>query len=141
MLDLLRYFGQDDRIAALRRAPPSERGRLWREFYTATDPNTATPENEALNQYFSRITGANQRFKDEGVPGWRTDRGEVFIILGPPDESIENTPGTGNRVVRWSYEAYRLDLYFVDETGFGRLRLTAGSRAEFERVMTRVRRE
>jgi GWxTD domain-containing protein len=141
MLDLLRYFGQDDRINALRGAPPSERGRLWREFYTATDPNPGTPENEALNQYFSRITGANQRFKDEGVPGWRTDRGEVFITLGPPDESIENTPGTGNRVVRWSYQAYRLDLYFLDETGFGRLRLTTGSRSEYERVLTRVRRE
>jgi len=141
MLDLLRYFGQDDRIAALRRAPPSERGRLWRDFYSATDPNPNTPENEALNQYFSRITGANQRFKDEGVPGWRTDRGEVFITLGPPDESIENTPGTGNRVVRWSYQNYRLDLYFLDETGFGRLRLTAGSRAEYERTLIRVRRE
>ena len=60
------------------------------------------------------------------MPGWRTDRGEVFITLGPPDESIENTPGTGNRVVRWSYQDYRLDLYFLDETGFGRLRLTRG---------------
>jgi GWxTD domain-containing protein len=141
MLDLLRYFGQDDRISALRRAPPAERGRLWREFYAATDPNPGTPENEALNQYFSRITAANQRFKDEGVPGWRTDRGEVFITLGPPDESIENTPGTGNRVVRWSYTNYRLDLYFLDETGFGRLHLTAGSRAEYERTLIRVRRE
>jgi hypothetical protein len=43
--------------------------------------------------------------------------------------------------VRWSYEAYRLDLYFVDETGFGRLRLTTGSRSEYERVLTRVRRD
>jgi GWxTD domain-containing protein len=141
MLDLLRYFGQDERIAALRRAPPADRGRLWREFYAATDPNTGTPENEALNQYFSRITAANQRFKDEGVPGWRTDRGEVFITLGAPDESIESTPGTGNRIVRWSYQNYRLDLYFVDETGFGRLRLTPGSRAEYERILIRTRRQ
>jgi hypothetical protein len=65
----------------------------------------------------------------------------VFITLGAPDESIENTPGTGNRIVRWSYQNYRLDLYFVDETGFGRLRLTTGSRAEYERVLTRVRRD
>jgi len=141
MLDLLRYFGQDDRISRMRRAPPAERSRLWREFYTATDPNTGTPENEALNQYFSRITAANQRFKDEGVPGWRTDRGEVFITLGPPDESIESTPGTGNRIVRWTYLNYRLEVYFQDETGFGRLRLTPGSRAEYERILLRVRRE
>lgn len=141
MLDLLRYFGQDSRVNAMRKAPASERSRLWREFYAETDPNRATPENEALNQYFGRISSANSRFNDEGVPGWRTDRGEVFITLGAPDESIETSPGTAGRVVRWTYLNYRLSLFFQDETGFGRLRLTPGSRAEFERTLNRVRRQ
>jgi GWxTD domain-containing protein len=141
MLDLLRYFGHDPQVSALRKAPASERSRLWREFYAETDPNKATPENEALNQYFSRISAANARFTDEGAPGWRTDRGEVFINLGPPDESIETTPGTAGRVVRWTYLTHRLSLFFQDETGFGRLRLTPGSRAEFERTLNRVRRQ
>jgi GWxTD domain-containing protein len=141
MLDLLRYFGQDPRVNAMRKAPASERSRLWRQFYADTDPNKATPENEALNQYFARISGANARFTDEGVAGWRTDRGEVFITLGPPDESIESSPGTAGRIVRWSYLNYRLALFFQDETGFGRLRLTPGSRAEYERTLNRVRRQ
>jgi GWxTD domain-containing protein len=141
MLDLLRYFGHDEKIAAMRRAPASERARLWRQFYEATDPNTGTPENEELNQYFSRVNAANQRFKDEGIPGWRTDRGEVFVTLGPPDESIESTPGTSSRIIRWTYLTHRLEIYFQDETGFGRLRLTPGSRAEYERVLSRVRRQ
>lgn len=141
MLDLLRYFGQDSRVNAMRKARPSDRSRLWRQFYADTDPNRVTPENEALNQYFGRISAANARFTDEGVPGWRTDRGEVFITLGPPDESIETTPGTAGRVVRWTYLNYRLSLFFQDETGFGRLRLTPGSRAEFERTLNRVRRQ
>jgi GWxTD domain-containing protein len=142
MLDLLRYFGHDNQVSAMRKAPESERARLWREFYAATDPNTATPENEALNQYFGRVAQANQRFTDEGVPGWRTDRGEVFINLGPPDESIENTPGTtANRVLRWGYLNLRLELYFRDESGFGRLRLLPSSRADYERTLARVRRE
>jgi GWxTD domain-containing protein len=141
MLNLLRYFGQDERIATMRKAPPQERARLWREFYTATDPSNATPENEALNQYFSRVNAANQRFKDEGVPGWRTDRGEVLITLGAPDESIESTPGTASRIIRWTYLNHRLEIYFQDETGFGRLRLTPGSRAEYERILSRVRRQ
>ena len=141
MLDLLRYFGQDARVNAMRKAPPAERSRLWRQFYADTDPNKITPENEALNQYFGRISAANSRFTDEGVPGWRTDRGEVFITLGPPDEFIETTPGTSGRIVRWSYLNYRLALFFQDETGFGRLRLTPGSRAEFERTLNRVRRQ
>lgn len=141
MLDLLRYFGQDPRVNAMRKAPASERSRLWRQFYADTDPNKLTPENEALNQYFGRISAANARFNDEGVPGWRTDRGEVFIALGPPDESIESSPGNAGRVVRWSYLNLRLALFFQDETGFGRLRLTPGSRAEFERTLNRVRRQ
>jgi GWxTD domain-containing protein len=141
MLDLLRYFGQDDRIAAMRNAADTERARLWREFYEQTDPNTGTPENEALNLYFTRVQAANQRFTDEGVPGWRTDRGEVFIGLGGPDESVESTPGTASRIIRWTYISHRLEIYFQDETGFGRLRLTPGSRAEYERVLGRLRRQ
>ncbi|MGH9896451.1 MAG: GWxTD domain-containing protein, partial [bacterium] len=141
MLDLLRYFGYDARVSAMRRTPAAERSRLWREFYADTDPNGATPENEALNQYFVRINAANSRFTDEGVSGWRTDRGEVFINLGPPDETIETSPGRSGRVVRWTYITHRLALFFQDETGFGRLRLTPGSRAEFERTLNRVRRQ
>ncbi|HET6779110.1 MAG TPA: GWxTD domain-containing protein [Gemmatimonadales bacterium] len=141
MLDLLRYFGEGDRVNAMRKAPAAERSRLWKEFYAATDPNKATPENEALNQYFGRISAANSRFTDEGTTGWRTDRGEVFIALGPPDETIETSPGTAGRVVRWTYLSHRLSLFFQDETGFGRLRLTPGSRAEFERTVNRVRRQ
>jgi GWxTD domain-containing protein len=142
MLDLLRYFGHEDRVSAMRKAPPSERARMWREFYADTDPNNSTPENEALNLYFSRIAQANQRFNDEGVPGWRTDRGEVFINLGPPDEVIENTPGTtANRIVRWGYINQRLELFFRDESGFGRLRLLPASRADYERTLTRLRRQ
>ena len=137
----LRYFGHDEQVSAMRKAPESARARMWREFYAATDPNTVTPENEALNQYFSRVNAANQRFKDEGIPGWRTDRGEVFITLGPPDESVESTPGTSSRIIRWTYLTYRLEIYFQDETGFGRLRLTPGSRAEYERILSRVRRQ
>lgn len=141
MLDLLRYFGHDSRVNAMRKAPAAERSRLWREFYAETDPNKTTPENEALNEYFGRISAANSRFTDEGVAGWRTDRGEVFIALGAPDEFIESSPGTAGRVVRWTYFNHRLALFFQDETGFGRLRLTPGSRAEFERTKNRVRRQ
>ena len=142
MLDLLRYFGHDEQVNAMRKAPPSERARMWREFYTATDPNNVTPENEALNVYFGRIAQANQRFTDEGVPGWRTDRGEVYINLGPPDESVENSPGTtANRILKWTYNNYRLELFFRDESGFGRLRLLPGSRADYERTLVRLRRQ
>jgi GWxTD domain-containing protein len=141
MLDLLRYFGNDRLLDSIRNAPAAARPSLWRVFWRETDPDKSTAENEAINTYFTRLVIANQRFRDEGVAGWRTDRGEVFIGLGEPDESYESTPGqVGGRLLRWNYINQRLSVFFQDETGFGRYRLTPGSRSEFERVMARIRR-
>jgi GWxTD domain-containing protein len=141
MVSLLRYFGEDQRLAELRKAPPGDRPRLWREFWKATDPNPVTPDNEALNTYFTRLGLANTRFRDEGMPGWRTDRGEVFINIGDPDESYDASPASQGRVIRWTYISLGLNLFFADETGFGRFRLTPSSRAEFERTVSRLRRQ
>ena len=141
MLDLLRYFGRDRMLDSIREAPHEERPALWRAFWRDTDPDKSTTENEALNTYFSRLAVANQRFRGEGVPGWRTDRGEVYVTVGEPDETFETSPGQmGGRVLRWNYINLRMSLLFHDETGFGRYRLTPSSRAEFERTITRLRR-
>lgn len=137
MLSLLRYFGHEEQIAALRHAAPADRTALWQRFFKDSDPNPATPENEALDAYFARLAIADQRYTDEGQPGWRTDRGEVYISLGDPDEVIDASAVNQGRIVRWTYNADRLVVFFVDETGFGRYRLTPQSRADFERVRAR----
>ena len=142
MLNLLRYFGEDTRVGELRAASPGARPGLWLAFYRDTDPVPITPENEALEAYFSRVATANQRFRDEGLPGWRTDRGEVYIGLGEPDEGFLTNPTlTEDRTIRWHYIQHRLTVYFQDETGFGRYRLVPESRSEYERVLNRVRRQ
>ena len=140
LLSLLRYFGENRRIEAMRRAKTSDRISLWQEFYRATDPNPATPENEALDQYFSRIAIANQRYRETGFSGWRSDRGEVFILLGDPDIVQDQSAQlqNANRIIRWEYPNYRLFIYFQDITGFGRFQLTPQSRSEFERVRARI---
>lgn len=140
MLSLLRYFPTSPALDSLRKAPVSERARLWKAFYKATDPNPATPVHEALDIYFARLALANVRFRGEGIPGWRTDRGEVLIRLGEPDEVYDASPQSQGRLIRWGYTPYQLVLYFVDETGFGRFRLTPSSRAELERVAARLSR-
>jgi GWxTD domain-containing protein len=138
LLSLLRYFGEDNRLTQMRDADPADRIELWREFFRTTDPNRSTPENEALDAYFARVAIANQRFNDEGIAGWRTDRGEVFITLGMPDESFDSTPQNQGRFLQWSYNELRLVVLFQDPTGFGRFRLTLESRADFERVRNRL---
>jgi GWxTD domain-containing protein len=139
---LLRFFPwAPDRISALRNAKPAERPRLWREFWTATDPVPQTPENEALDQYFTRIAIANERFKDEGGPGWRTERGEVYVTLGEPDQMVENPPGSDTRIVQWVYNTYRAVITFTGALGFSRLRMTPASRSEFSRARAQVMRQ
>jgi GWxTD domain-containing protein len=141
MLRLLRYFDKKDLLDTLEQADPVDRPQLWRRFFAQTDPNKSTPENEALDIYFGRLARANQLFRDEGVAGWRTDRGEVYIVLGEPDEIYDSSPLSQGRVIRWVYTDDRVVLTFVDESGFGRFRLSTGSRAEFDRVADRRRRQ
>jgi GWxTD domain-containing protein len=143
MTSLLRYFPQQQWVDSLRRSTADHRPEVWRAFWKATDPVPITPENEAIDDYFRRVQQANVRFGDEGEPGWLTERGEVFIGLGEPDEMLDLSNGldrTGTRVLRWTYMAERLVLYFQDQTGFSRYRLTPASRAEYQRVVARIRR-
>src|SRR3989454_9586362 len=142
MMSLLRYFDRQDWVDSMRRSPPDRRPDVWREVLKASDPVPLTPENEAIDDYFRRVQQANIRFSDEGEPGWLTERGEVFITLGEPDEMLDLSNGidrNGVRVVRWTYASERLVLYFQDQTGFSRYRLTPQSRAEYQRVLMRVR--
>ncbi|MDH4350144.1 MAG: GWxTD domain-containing protein, partial [Gemmatimonadota bacterium] len=141
ILALLRFFGQDRAIAEMRAADPSERSELWRAFWRATDPNPLTPQNESLELYFRRVQEANERFREAGQPGWITERGEVFIGLGEPDEIFDSSSDLQGpaRIIRWTYLGERLILDFVDDTGFGRFRLTPSSRSEFQRVLNMLR--
>ncbi|MFQ5551882.1 MAG: GWxTD domain-containing protein, partial [Gemmatimonadales bacterium] len=141
MLSLLRYFTTPRVLNQLRDAPPEERGALWEEFYRRTDPDQSTPQHEALEEYFARLQEANRAFHEPGKPGWRTDRGEVFLSFGSPDETFEPFPDPGSplRIIRWSYITYRLVLEFVDQTGFGEFRLTDYSRSEFQRKLNERR--
>src|SRR5204863_1890518 len=123
MISLLRYFERQEWVAKLRRAPAEEPPAVWREFYRATDPDGATPENEALEAYFRRVQFANQRFRESGDPGWLTDRGEVYVTLGEPDDVFDfssDVSRAGSRGIRWTYNALRLTLVFQDQIGLGR---------------------
>ena len=140
MVNYLRYFGSTARLEALRDAPPDTRASAWATFMRETDPDPATVANEALRDYFGRISQANVRFREEGGPGWLTDRGRVFVALGTPDQFYEPNTSDLNQRGRaqiWEYRRYRLQVVFIDQTGFGRWRMTVGSESEFESIVRR----
>jgi GWxTD domain-containing protein len=142
ILSLLRYFGDPDGRRRVREAGPSEQPRQWRDFWQATDPDSATAANEALRTYLEEVEVASARFQEAGIPGWLTERGEVFLVLGRPDAIREveqqETPG-GQRLIRWDYVADGLALYFVRERGRGNFRLTPTSRVEYVDAVRRRR--
>ncbi len=142
-LSLLRYFGAEQALQEIDQAAPEDRPALWRQFWRETDPDPTTPGHEVLEIYFARVEEANERYREGAQPGWLTDRGEVFITLGPPDEIFDSSSDLqdrGIRLIQWHYTGDRLTLDFVDETGFGRFRLTDRSRSDYMRVIARVRR-
>lgn len=140
MVNYLRYFSSSTRLQALRDAPPDARAATWAAFLRETDPDPATAVNESMRDYFGRIAQANVRFREEGGTGWLTDRGRVFVALGTPDQFYEpNTTDLNQRgrAQIWDYRRHRLQIVFIDQTGFGRWRMTVGSEAEFEALMRR----
>jgi len=114
-----------------------ERGKFIENFWKRRDPDPQTPENEFKIAYYRRIAFANKFFTVGGIPGWKTDRGRVFILLGPPSEiqsdylsgrgSI-NRPGAVKEI--WTYWnlpnpdlPYTLEFTFVDPYGTGDFKL------------------
>lgn len=64
-----------------------ERDIFIEAFWKHRDPTQSTPENEFKNEHYHRISYANQSFgRGTPKPGWRTDRGRIYVILGPPND-------------------------------------------------------
>lgn len=147
MLTYLRFYAAPSRLAALRNAPPEQRAQMWIDFLRATDPDPSSPTHEGLRDYFGRIQIANDRFRSEGVAGWLSDRGMVYVALGEPDEVAEQILtvrdrrlGTASRVPvqLWEYRRHRVQLLFTDEMQTGRWELTPESENEFRALTSRL---
>src|SRR5688572_7836253 len=63
----------------------AERDAFIEKFWKLRDTDSSTQENEFRKEHYARIRHANERFAD-GVPGWKTDRGRIWILHGPPDD-------------------------------------------------------
>lgn len=141
MLDYLRYFASATRLDALRSASAEERAALWARFLGETDPVPQTSPHEGLRDYFGRISQANASFREEGQAGWLTDRGRVLTALGQPDQVFEPNiadAGQRGRTLLWEYREHRLQVLFIDQTGFGRWKMTLSAESEFESVVRRI---
>jgi GWxTD domain-containing protein len=83
----------DERNAFRKLTNDTERANFIEQFWRRRDPTPETEENEFKEEYYRRIAFANERFA-AGIPGWKTDRGRMYIIHGAPD-FIESHPAGG----------------------------------------------
>ncbi|HUC29998.1 MAG TPA: GWxTD domain-containing protein [Candidatus Acidoferrum sp.] len=88
------YIITDEERAAFRQlSNDEERDNFIEAFWQRRDPTPDTEENEYKEEHYQRIAYANEHFA-AGVPGWKTDRGRIYIVYGKPDE-IDSHPSGG----------------------------------------------
>jgi len=83
-----------ERETFLKLSTNEEREQFIENFWLRRDPTPDTPENEFKEEHFRRIAYANEHFAS-GKPGWKTDRGRIYIIWGKWDD-LEQHPSGGN---------------------------------------------
>ena len=122
-IEQLRYVAKGSVIKKMKKAKESEKIEMFKEFWEELDPTPGTEVNELMQEYYRRIDFTNAKFS-RYMEGWKTDRGMVYIFLGPPND-IERHPFEVNSKPYeiWAYYHMNREFIFVDMTGFGDYRL------------------
>ncbi len=129
--DVAYIIRADERSAFLGLKTDAERDHFIEQFWLRRDPTPGTAANEMKEEHYRRIGVANQKFlASSGTPGWKTDRGRIYITFGPPDE-LESHPVAAGKP---AFEAWRyrfiegvgtnVIMEFVDTAGSGDYRMS-----------------
>ncbi|MFH1687891.1 MAG: GWxTD domain-containing protein [bacterium] len=126
-LDLLSLIAKPGQLDGLDKLESHEERKAAVEaFWKSWDPTPGTPENEVRQEFFHRVKTANRSYAFMRTPGWRTDRGRVFIKHGEPDE-LDDFPMALDSYPYQEWHYHRSSTYlrftFVDENGDGDYRL------------------
>lgn len=152
--DIVYIITSEEQAVFLKLSTDEERDRFIEQFWARRDPDPATAQNECQEEHYRRIHYANDRFA-AGIPGWKTDRGRVYIVFGKPDQ-VESYPAGGSYQRKphegggWTsvypFEIWRyrhlesvgddIELEFVNDAGGNLYRLTMDpqDKDEFLRV-------
>lgn len=140
--DVTYIITDEERAAFKKLQTDEEREQFIEQFWLRRDPTPDSIENEFKEEHYRRIAYANEHYAS-GIPGWKTDRGRIYITYGPPDE-IESHPsgGTyerppeegGGTTSTFPFEQWRyryiedigndIIIEFVDPTMSGEYRMT-----------------
>jgi GWxTD domain-containing protein len=139
----VRWIITDEELSAFKKlSNNAERDTFIEGFWQRRDPTPDTAENEYKEEHYRRIAYANEHFA-AGMPGWRTDRGRIYIMYGPPT-SIDSHPmggpyqrsaeEGGGQTETFPFEVWRyrylegigqeIEIEFVDDCGCGSYEMT-----------------
>src|SRR6266704_3667667 len=90
--DVSYIITDEERSAFKRLQNDEEREQFIENFWLRRDPTPDTIENEFKEEHYRRIAYTNEQFAS-GIPGWKTDRGRIYITYGPPDEKETHPSG------------------------------------------------
>ncbi len=140
--EVVYIISDEERKAFSRLQTDEERQQFIEQFWLRRDPSPDTEENEYREEHYRRIAYANERFAS-GIPGWKTDRGRIYIQYGPPDENDSHpSGGTYDRPIeegggtttvfpfeKWRYRYIEgigndIEIEFVDTTMTGEYHMT-----------------
>lgn len=125
-IDELKYLVSDADLHSAQRLNTEGKRAFLIRFWKEQDPNLATEVNEFRITFEKRKEYAEQKFSLLGREGWKTDRGRVYILYGPPDDVEYHTHDIDTRSYEiWYYDTIEggVQFVFVDRNNFGDYRL------------------
>lgn len=125
-LEILGLIASNEQLKELREAPEAGRAAAWARFWSARDPDPSTVENEALAQYLERVQHVVRAYSQFG-PGWKSDRGRVYIRYGAPEQvdTAMDQRAQGEYEI-WRYYGLNRTFVFYDMFGVGDYKLVEG---------------
>ncbi|MGC8595033.1 MAG: GWxTD domain-containing protein [Candidatus Kryptoniota bacterium] len=125
----LRYIATDAEIDSLMSGTFPDRQKKFLEFWIEQAHGDTIVADAMRNEFYKRVDFANERFRYSITPGWKTDRGRIYIIYGPPDQVDDNNQSFNSPPYQiWYYYSLKLRFVFLDEFRVGDYRLVETSR-------------
>jgi GWxTD domain-containing protein len=124
-LSLIKYEATSNEMDILEDVE-GEQARIeaWNCFWQIRDPVPATAANEGMSEYFRKVQVANANWQSSLRPGFLSDRGRVYITIGPPDDISQRPVPAGSSAYEvWTYHRYNFQILFVDRIGFNNYQL------------------
>lgn len=125
-LDALKYITRDSELDSLRSGPREVRLKHLEEYWKTKDRTPNTAYNEVMEEYYRRVDYAMRTFGSlRGTDGFKTDRGRIYILYGPPSKTERALdPAAGYQEI-WVYEKQGKKFVFVDQTKSGNYTLVS----------------